>query len=298
MVLVLILLFLTLIFSLIRFSFIILSQPISIYLHSLCLKNLPSSSHKEDLAALVCGDSYDQLAFSDFYKSTGLIHLFVVSGSHFVILNGLLMKLLPFKKKEIFILSGLIIYSSICLNTPPAVRGVIALLIQFTLDKVNLKWPKHTQLLIVGLLCLSLNYTWSTSLSLQMSWLTSLVLIVFENVSGYSKAFKRQLCLFFLMTFCFAIMGQPQLISTLTAVLFTPLLDSFLFPLALISAVFHPFVYLFDFCISTLQSLLLLTEATTVASNHIYSYSFWVTLNWLLILSIHLYLILKSRQNL
>ena len=80
--------------SIIRFSAIELFSDVAKKSHDFCILNLPKNSEAyAELKALVCAESFSNLSDSQLYISSGLIHLFVVSGAHFILIESALMQL-------------------------------------------------------------------------------------------------------------------------------------------------------------------------------------------------------------
>ena len=225
-----------LLFTEFQFRFSILSDlsTMSLFLHHECLAQLPNSSTShETLAALVCGKNFESFADRQLYSTTGLIHLFVVSGSHLILIQTMLTQIgrIFFHR---FLAVGLMVllflYAAMCLFNPPVTRSFIFLLISLVLHRNHQHWPKHYLLLLAGLTTLSLNYQWVNSLSLQMSWLAALALEIYAEKFKSFSIFFRQIIFYTSFTFCFLGLGFPQISTIVICVLVTPLLEYILFP--------------------------------------------------------------------
>ena len=175
-------LILTLIFmATVRFSVLEIFQPWSIFFHKICLSRLPHESYSHaELQALVCGKNFVDASISDIYKSTGLIHLFVVSGAHLLLIEKILRHFFdPADKKNIWPLGlCLLIYAFCCNLNPPVTRSLIAMAIGLVTAENHLHWPENFKILVCGLLALIFQPFWITSISLQLSWLAALVVSV------------------------------------------------------------------------------------------------------------------------
>ena len=243
-----------------RFSITSELRDVSLFLHNLCLAQVPNSSTTHaTLSALVCGKNFERLSDTQIYSSTGLIHLFVVSGSHLILIQKFLTKISRFFTKKLpvtLLLLFLLTYAAMCLFNPPVTRSFIFLFISIVLYQKHQYWPKHYLLLITGLFTLCLNYQWITSLSLQMSWLAALVLEIYtEKFKSYSFFF-RQILFYSLFIVCFMGLGFPQFSTIVLCVLLTPLLEYILFPFAILTVIFHPLEPLFASLLLALNTFL------------------------------------------
>ncbi len=289
MYLPLLLLIFTLINFQIRFSILSELNLLTIPLHQTCINLLPKNPETQaTLNALVCGHNFESFQIAHLYTSSGLIHLFVVSGSHLI----LIYKFLEFIFKQINILHSkkiifpvLFLYCAICLFNPPIVRSFLGLLI-FDILKQKIKyWPKDYVLLLVGLICLALNPNWMTSLSLQMSWLAALAIEMNRRFLGRSNSLLKQLPFYAFYLFTFSALGFPQVSVLIIALFFTPVLEFILLPLAFLVLAFPFLDSVFAVVIDILNFVLSLMELST--SELTTSFQTSILLNWCLILSLH-----------
>lgn len=273
-----------LILSLVRFSVHEILAPVAEKAHLFCLNNLPeNSSSIAELKALVCAHNFSNLGASELYISSGLIHLFVVSGAHLILIENLLKKS---NLSQTLIFIALIIYGFACDLNAPVTRCLIAFTLNSFLSAKNIRWPAHFKLLIIGTLTLSINYNWITSLSLQMSWIAAFLLILGEHFYKESSLLFKQ-SLFFITLLPTVVFFQiPSPIVILVNILLAPVLEFILFPLGLLVWFFNFLHPLFDFLIlifkSTLQNLELDFQIQTKDSPHNL-----VFYNWCIILALH-----------
>lgn len=121
--------------------------------------------------ALVCAKPFpSENKWKLWLQISGLIHLFVVSGSHFIVLQWILEKLRVPKAIQFFTLW---FYNALTGFSAPGTRACMALSCGF-LFKVR----EDQKLFAVALLCLALQPTWVMSHSFWLSWLASLILLV------------------------------------------------------------------------------------------------------------------------
>ncbi len=297
----LILVFIILIFTLTlgRISFLVPLFDSSLWLHDLCLNILPSNSNSlAELSALTCGQSFSNNSDYKLYISSGLIHLFVVSGSH---LNLMSQFLNYFIKPSAIKITLLFIYCAICLLNPPVVRSFFALLIHEIIAKnfENNYWPKHYCLLLAGLLSIAFHSDWVNSMSLQMSWLAALNFQLYEQKMNWFPSIIKQFLFYILFFFCYSLFGFSSPLVILICFALTPFLEKFLFPLSIIVALFHPAEPLFNWTILSLkwflEKLPLSFEMEQIQG--LWNSSSVINLNWIIILMIHLILFIKKPRS-
>lgn len=272
-----------------RFSVHSLLQSTILFFHQNCLDRLPtSSSALPELKALVCGENFSDAKVSQIYIATGLIHLFVVSGAHLLLLEKILTWVTVFlgQLPTIFILSALFIYVLACDMNPPITRSFISLLISGFLIRNHLHWPASFKLLLIGLLTLALNPDWVNSASLQLSWIAGLVVSLNTHYfTKHSFLFKQSLYFIFLWPLLIFLCVPSHLIILINLV-FTPVLEFILFPIGLLTWLF-PFLHsIFDHLIELLNFVLQLLEfnpnyQTSLDINQL------TTVGWLVILLLH-----------
>ena len=275
------------------------------FLHSACLSWIPNgSSHAPEMKALVCGANFSELETSRLYVATGLIHLFVVSGAHLLVLKKIIEVPLAFLPPRVAAMLGLFlltVYAGVCEFNPPVTRSLLALVLmnEFLVGKIN--WPAPFKIFITGLLTLLFNTAWTTSLSFQLSWLIALGLCVGNEFFRHNSVFIRQ-ALNYIFIFPTLLLFQfPHPLTIVLNVIFAPVLEFILFPLALCASVFPIFITPFDFMISLLQLTLSKTEMTPDMGS-LEKSDLFILANWILILTVHALLhmhhVTKARKNL
>lgn len=272
-----------------RFSVHSLLHTVILYFHQSCLNRLPiDSSALPELKALVCGENFSDAKVSQIYVATGLIHLFVVSGAHLLLLEKILAWATSFfgKIPTVLILFALFTYVLACDMNPPITRSFISLLVSSFLIKNHLRWPTSFKILLIGLLTLALNPDWANSASLQLSWIAGLVVSL--NTQYFSKhdfLFKQSLYFIFLWPLLI-FLCVPSFLIILINLVFTPVLEFILFPIGLLTW-FCPFLhFIFDRLIELLNFILQLLEfkmnyQTSLDINQL------TTIGWLVIILLH-----------
>lgn len=274
-----------------RISALDVLKPVSTYLHSWCLEQLPTSSHQQELAALVCGHSFESLTVSRLYQATGLIHLFVVSGSHLVVLSRILKKL---KLSTPWILLLLTVYGFCSELNPPVTRSLIFLALGLTYRSYQPVGNAYL-LLLSGLISILLNPAWAKSISLQMSWIAGLILCLSQTVTSYIDHLKRQSQFYLLYSLTFLILGFPVVSTILLVIITAPLLEFVLLPLSLVTACLHLLEPLFSFLINLLKVIFLALEFNhTPTTAVLISSQFTLEYNWILIFILQLLLLIRK----
>jgi len=283
--------------------FIVTSNRISVFdrlqflekkLHLNCLSWLPSDSKSlPELKALVCGESFDQLQTSQFYISTGLIHLFVVSGAHLIVLKmiadfllSLFANFLSSSIRKVLVLIILIIYAGVCEFNPPVMRALFFIILNSELIFSKIFWPVHLRILFAGFMSLLFQPTWLSSLSLQLSWLISLGGIInvylFKDLHPLFQSSLQSIWIY--PTLLFFQIPSPYFI--LTNLLFSKLLEIFLFPLALLVGFFPSLICIFDPAIDFLKLILGQTEMNSLPTE-LNKTPQLILMNWVLVFLMH-----------
>jgi ComEC/Rec2-related protein len=153
------------------FCFSYLSKNL-VFLQQWCFNSMPVQQADQVLwQALVCARP---ISHHDKWKSwlqlSGLIHLFIVSGSHFIVLQWILEKIRAPKTFQFVILW---VYNALTGFSPPGTRACMGISLSF-LFKIR----SEQKLWAISLICLALQPTWLTSYSFWLSWLASLILVV------------------------------------------------------------------------------------------------------------------------
>lgn len=296
-----ILIYIVLITHTIRFSVIDFLIGFCSEFHSTCVE--AASEHVrsfESLQALVCGKNFSDPAQSNLLIASGLIHLFVVSASHLMILRKIIFYLLCnkffalTKFLQVGTFSLLFLYCAVCKFNPPIVRSFAALIILAVFEKINLKWKTETLILVSGLICLILSPAWINSLSLQMSWIAALTLSVISYFFAKANSLFKNSIFYFQYLSTFNFIGIPNPASIGVSTLFTKFLEYVLFPLALLVFLFPFLGSVFDFLIVSLNMILSKLELTVIFRP--YDSEKMIFLNWVLIFALHLFLNYSARK--
>ena len=191
--------------------------------------------------ALVCGKRIENLDLREIFVTTGLLHIFVVSGMH---LSGLRNVLSKMKMPFIFQVVLLAVYALGTSLNPPVVRAWFSLIISFIREHFALNWNHTLSVWYVSLIVLLFFSHWYNSFSFLLSWSASLALALSKN----KNLIIRNLIVYFIMAPVLGSMSHPHPISILINTLFLPLFGLFFFPLTLLSVLIPPLVIITDGC--------------------------------------------------
>lgn len=233
---------LTLVFLFLPVSFVLLLEPITLFFQQKCQELTPRLVSSEPIwQALVCGvDIYDSF-WTTALKSSGLLHIFIVSGSHFLVIISLLRSIRSPKAVTLILI---ILYNFCTGFSAPGTRACLT-----AVFSDSLKVSPQQKILCISLACLCLHPPWIRSFSFWLSWMASLLLIL----SPRDPLRIIQNLIFFLS---WQLMGAHiHLWSLALNILIAPLIGWALFPLALLSHLpnFH---LLFDGAIQMLEWML------------------------------------------
>lgn len=274
--------------SIFRFSVHEIFSDVTKKSHQFCISNLPEHSASiAELKALVCAENFSNLNDSQLYISSGLIHLFVVSGAHLIVIEAFLLKISHrYKLPGYVILLALTLYALACGLNAPVVRCLVAFALGYYLERKNIYWPAHLKLIVIGISTLVFNYHWVSSLSLQMSWIAAfLVALGTHFFKNYGLIFKQSLFYFALLP-SITFFQVPSPVVILFNVLLAPVLELVLFPLGLLVWFFNFLHPVFDHLIGIFKLIILKFEVEF----HIPTESFPLQLvfyNWAFILLLH-----------
>lgn len=213
------------------------------FLQQFCLNLAPQDPSSQDVwKALVCGTPLSsQAPLQSDLKSAGLIHVFVVSGSHFLVIESLLSWVSVPSHLRSCLLWG---YNAWTGFSAPGVRACLNLTF-----KNWIQAPPEQRQWVLSLLCLGLQPAWATSLSFWLSWLASLVLVM--SPDDWNGIWRQ---LLFFVTWI--LLGfQISWISIPANLLLAPLISWVLFPLAFL-ALISPLDFLFSRAHQALETVL------------------------------------------
>lgn len=222
-----------------------------------CLQILPEMKKNQNtLSALVCGKQLEEPNLKNNLNKSSLIHIFIVSGSHLILLDELLSILRIPLYLRILILG---FYTLAVGLQPPAARAFAAIGLRSGFRFFKLNYPSDLITLIAGIGVLTVFPAWWISSSLMMSWCASLALSI--HFSHYKeniplRIFIVQLLIFVLMIVPLWGLGNLHPAGILNNIILAPLITFGLLPMAILSIVFHPLLPCFEWLTNNLNLLL------------------------------------------
>ena len=219
------------------------------YMHYKCLSFLPHTQFPQMYEALVCGKRIDDLDLHFVFVTTGLLHIFVVSGMHLSFLSK------SFSAMKIpFILQAVLLamYALATNLNPPVVRAWFSLIIGSVKRRFALHWNHTLSVWYVSFAALLFFSPWYNSFSFLLSWSASLALALSKN----KNLLTRNLIVYFVMAPLLGSISHPHPMSIFVNTLFLPLFGIFFFPLTLLSVLISPLVVVVDHAWSLLLQFL------------------------------------------
>lgn len=199
--------------------------PISKRFQRFCLKRSENLIQmRAPVESLVCGKKPDRR--SSLYHSLihlGLLHIFVVSGSHLTFLAFALKNVLS----RAFLLSFLAGFVLMTGAEPPAVRAWIYFAIFFQSHLLNQGPPSYLIASLLFTLCL---FSWQdNAISIALTWVSCLVMILTQGQNLFRQAAAFYLSLFPILFF----LNVPHPVSIIASAWLTPIIGTVLLPSAI-----------------------------------------------------------------
>lgn len=264
-----------------------------------CLKQVPENHPTATaIQALLCGEKITDSRLKENLSRTSLIHIFIVSGSHLILLDHFLSIL----KIPLFLrFLSLGFYALAVGWQAPAVRALGALILRAGLRHWRIALPGDLLVLACGMLTLAIFPTWWQSLSFQMSWCAALALSAPSALGLSSRSWKGALLAHFLILFIMAplLWGWASLhpIGVLSNLLLAPVVALVLLPLSF-AAVFHErLLQVFAEVMHFFESLLSVVAepvAIPTAGMSSKSSTFWI---WIFVLHIFFHFLRLSQRQ-
>lgn len=239
--------------------------------HRYCLDLAPTNSRYKFLyQAMACGEPPSPNIFISDLKSLGIYHLLVVSGSHFVFLEYLL---LPLSRRfnycgKIFSFILLTWFALTCLLAPPVLRALINFMLRKLNVEIKANWQGHHLALLSGLITLTIYPEWLISLSFILSWTASLLITL-----PIRHSLQKHMTVFLgLIPLIFTMQPMTPLVGLCNWIL-TPVLGLIMLPACLLSMAITPLSTLVDHLWSATEKVfrLLASELSHTQSDTAYS---------------------------
>jgi competence protein ComEC len=210
----------------------------------------PQTENPHVMASLICGEKLTDKTLKENLVKTSLIHIFIISGSHLILLDELLSILkIPVLLRFLF----LSFYSLLVGWQPPAVRALIALVTRVGFKKMRWHFPSDLLTLIAGLTTLTLFSEWWKSNSLLMSWCASLALCwvpILRIKNRIAALLLSQLAIYLFMIIPLWGLGSLHPLNLLYNIFLGPVVSFILLPLAAIAMAIPTVCPLFDGTVS------------------------------------------------
>ncbi len=297
-----IIIFIICVFSVVQYNFDVLKffAEVSLFFQNNC-KNLSENLHNyQDIhSALLCGSSLNNTDFVNQLKTQSLIHLFIVSGGHFLFLE----KLFTYLKMPALLKVTLLSIYNLCTGfQEPGTRSICYLLLTRFLNKTSFYLRSDQILLLVGALLPIVFPTYLNSASFLLSWTAALSLnissFLFFKIDGFLKVFFSQALITLLLTPWLCAFGNLHPLGVLINLIFGPYIIIVLFPLSGIIILFSDLAPLFEHSIKWLNWCLSQTGTLFITGQQakIPIVYFWIYLIFLHI-SFHIYQIKFWRKT-
>ncbi|HWU42256.1 MAG TPA: ComEC/Rec2 family competence protein [Bdellovibrio sp.] len=222
-----------------------------------CFGLVPTESvNRAALSSLLCGKNITDSSLKENLIKTSIIHIFVISGSHLILLDELLSLLrVPLFFRFLF----LGCYSLATGWQPPAVRALLALIVKTYFRCWHWNFSSDQLVMITGLVSLALFPEWWNSFSLVMSWCAALAFscVTLLRVRGKLMALViAQLAVFLFMSAPLWGLGSLHPLGLLYNLTLAPLVAFLLLPLAFLTMMIHPLSVIFDGAFSLFSAVL------------------------------------------
>jgi ComEC/Rec2-related protein len=233
-------------------------------LQKICADHVPVGSSKDLQKALVCGiDLENSSPWKKMFIQTGLIHVIVVSGTHFLTLILLLNLFIKGRLQSFAIFFVLTAYALVTGLQPPAIRSLLTILLSWFFFKLKIPHNSLQILTASVVLCFGFDSQWTTSLSLILSAYAGLALCLPTHEQSKASLFEKQTHFFILLMPVLATFQYLNPIQFLANIAFAPFLSLVLFPMAIAGIIVSPLNFIFEqtakasfFVLSQLQPLI------------------------------------------
>ena len=199
------------------------------YLNNACLSLVPDSEYGEVYEAIGCGKRISNIGLRQVLATTGLVHIFVVSGTHLSFFGKLLRRLKIPNFLEIILMA---MYSMATSFNPPVVRAFLSFLFKKLNKRFCLAWPKDVLVWHVSFLCLIIFNQWFDSFSFLLSWSAALGI----SFSAKSKnLLVKNVCIYLVMFPVLMNISTPHPMVILINTVMLPIFGLVFFPLTLLT---------------------------------------------------------------
>jgi len=189
------------------------------------------------------------------YRQNGISHLFSISGMHISLFASMILYILKRISYNNYynygiVITFLVIYTLLVGSSPSVLRSLI-MYILFSLNKLlNLKTKNIDIMCLVLIIMLIINPYYLSNISFQYSYLISFTLILFSyKLKNIKNKLRKSLYISFisfLISFpiCIYNFYQVNIISIFLNLIVIPLVNTFIFPLSLMSIIIPKVSYI------------------------------------------------------
>ncbi len=214
------------------------------------------------ISSLVCGKKISDPKYFFALQSTGLIHIFVVSAGHLVVISEFLAYL---GLSRFFITFVLFVFTMITGFQAPCLRSLMALLIGYFLTHRKLILTGPQVVFLTGIMTLALFPHWSQSFSLQLSWAASLALSITSlfrnrNHSTLQNMIITSFCVFVVLLPFMQRLGGLHPLTILWNITLGTMTAFLLFPLSILAFLNPFFLNILEYIMKPFWSTLKLSE--------------------------------------
>ena len=255
-----------------------------------CLSGRPATLFPAEWAGLVCGVDELSGSLKTDLSRTGLVHLFVVSGTHLLVFQKLLVRL---RAPKPVLLAGLSAYTLVSGGQPPALRSLLSVL-----------WPEPERssradldVLKVGLLTLCFVPSWIHSYSLRLSWMAALALTISFG-RGWRKSFLTAIAVWALLAPLLMNFAHP--LTWILNLLVAPVFGGLGLPLALLGFLGDVFIRPFDLFMRAFKDFIESISACFPTPTADFAADDWNQWLWIIgvHVSLHLFTVGRRREDL
>lgn len=227
-------------------------------LQRICNEMLPSDSeHVGTIASLVCGEKVTNTQSQKILQTTGLIHIFVVSGGHLIVVAEILNALRCPPLPRLIFLSFFTLFTGFQI---PCLRSLLQLFLSEWTRAQGIYLRIDQKVLLCGVLILLLFPHFTQSLSLQLSWGAALALSlahqIFKKNNFIIKALTAGLLVYGIMFPLLSPLAGLSPVTILWNLAMGPLMTFALFPLCALATVNIYALQILELCMPLVWTVL------------------------------------------
>lgn len=230
---------------------------------TICQEMTPAYSESSlTISSLVCGKKISDPKHIFALQSTGLIHIFVVSAGHLVVISEFLAYI---GWSRFFVTFVLFVFTLVTGLQAPCLRSLMALLIGYFLTHRKLILSGPQMVFFTGIFTLALFPQWSQSFSLQLSWAAALALSITSlfrnrNHSNLQNMIITSFCVFVVLLPFMQRLGGLHPLTILWNITLGTATAFLLFPLSILAFLNPFFLHILELVMKPFWSILQLSN--------------------------------------